>query len=895
MEEIWTPEMEARMDKLELEMKTAMADFVTTMKEQIQSNIEASIAAMMEQVPSRRNSRPQQHHHSRSSRCPVSNSSQMRTKSPVASQMRTSTSQLFPSQVVSPSASRTSALSSAQTVSHVEVPKSQSTTSSLSVVLSSQDSSESPAASQRSSSSSLLLFHQSSSQKASNSSQRACEIKSHSVLAYSSSSQIDSHSDSPGLQKESVNLLQPSYVDRSVSRARANAKKLNEDNDENQEKWPADSLTWQASQLTFEFINQPRPISEDRFIEDEERQEEKSYVVTQASSAIEYELTEDSNTTVTVQVDGHQATSNTDVINGLNSKEGDAVLHRVIENGLSSDIIHEATTVHRSVLDIAIYQKEAPLGNILRTISLDLGAWTTCIKNIAEVNIMKKYADLEKSIASRDKVVEVLGIPNQQLDRYFEDSKVLVGRRPLSQWQTDEEKESAAVYARSGTTIDARMVAKNARGRTPVYILLLNGGVGFENMVHILTNRRGMEKSVAYTDNQDQAIVFEGVVLFWDAFARQLGKNDLKRSAIEESVFIRLNVKSGTTVKGFSLILSAMWDSSNAELRWTDELGLKYHLGRIRVDLDPNIQAAVNGLEAEAKCQPYKMVLCSNDLEENFSSGVLLMETKPGEDVGIMKVEPYLQGRIVMASFSILGLIKLDAEPVREAKRFQEFSSNGLFGKLFTRASDLKEKGAELSLAPGIVKGADNDELHGFCNLGVMYLNVLEDIFVGPKGIVKEVFQPTILEVLKRSTDRTAEVWMGVLVKVKAGLLCDSFSDETPQILSILEKILRNYEGDLGNQVAAVLYDVAAEITTRAAGFYLAEPLYDEIGYKGEVSSVIPGSSYMQFPLLFALKDVKMKSQAMKFRGKQAGRYWEGRGARIKSKRKIMADSYHPP
>ncbi|CAH9129709.1 unnamed protein product [Cuscuta epithymum] len=657
------------------------------------------------------------------------------------------------------------------------------------------------------------------------------------------------------------------------------------------------------------YVSQLQPNSEDTLSNgDEERGMKKSPVVNQVSDdeIAGANTAEGSNTAnftdsvqqeilnVTGQIDESQATSSTASIQEIKGRMTDVTFTNVLENELKSDMIKMVTKMHQSVNGIAISQKEEPLGNTVRTTSLDFGAWTTCIKEIEKVdegNILKKYADHEACIGSGDKVVEVLGTPYQQLDRYFEDSKVLVDRRPLSQWQTDEEKESAVVYASSGTTLDARMVAENARGITPVYILLLNGGVGFDNMVHILTNRRGMEKGVAYTDNQDQVIVVEGVVLFWDAFARQLGKNDLKRSAIEESVFIRLNVKSGTTVKGFSLILSAMWDSSNAKLRWTDELGLKYHLGRIRVDLDPNIQAAVNGLEAEAKCQPYKMVLCSNDLEENFSSGVLLMKTKPGEDVGIMEVEPYLLGRIVMASFSILGLIKLDAEPVREAKRFQEFSSNSLFGKLFTRASDPREKGAELSLAPDIVKGDDNDELHGFYNLGVMYLNVLEDIFAGPKGIVKEVFQPTILEVLKRSTDRTVEVWMGVLVKVKAGLLCDSFSDETPQILSILQKILRNYDEDLGNQVVAVLYDVAAEITTRAAGFYLAEPLYDDIGYKEEASSVIPGSSYMQFLLLFALKDVKMKGQAMKVMGKQAGRYWEGRGARIKCKRKIMADS----
>ncbi|CAH9128863.1 unnamed protein product [Cuscuta epithymum] len=92
-------------------------------------------------------------------------------------------------------------------------------------------------------------------------------------------------------------------------------------------------------------------------------------------------------------------------------------------------------------------------------------------------------------------------------------------------------------------------------------------------------------------------------------------------------------------------------------------------------------------VEAEVNFQAYKMVFYSNDPEVNYSSFVLLMESKLDDDVGNIEVELYLLRRIVKASISSLGLITLDADQVRKAKRFQEFFFNGLFGKLFTRAS----------------------------------------------------------------------------------------------------------------------------------------------------------------------------------------------------------------
>ncbi|CAH9082899.1 unnamed protein product [Cuscuta europaea] len=47
--------------------------------------------------------------------------------------------------------------------------------------------------------------------------------------------------------------------------------------------------------------------------------------------------------------------------------------------------------------------------------------------------------------------------------------------------------------------------------------------------------------------------------------------------------------------------------------------------------------------------------------------------------------------------------------------------------------------------------------------------------------------------------------------------------------------------------------------------------------------------------LLLAVKNRKMQFQVRELNVQKSGRYWEGRGARMKCKRKIMADSYHPP
>ncbi|VFQ64542.1 unnamed protein product [Cuscuta campestris] len=91
--------------------------------------------------------------------------------------------------------------------------------------------------------------------------------------------------------------------------------------------------------------------------------------------------------------------------------------------------------------------------------------------------------------------------------------------------------------------------------------------------------------------------------------------------------------------------------------------------------------------EAEVEFQAYRMDFCSNDPKVNYSSFVLLMESKLDDDVGNIEVELYLLKRNVKAFISSIGQISLDANQVTKAKQFQEFFFNGLFGKLFTRAS----------------------------------------------------------------------------------------------------------------------------------------------------------------------------------------------------------------
>ncbi|CAH9086464.1 unnamed protein product, partial [Cuscuta epithymum] len=102
------------------------------------------------------------------------------------------------------------------------------------------------------------------------------------------------------------------------------------------------------------------------------------------------------------------------------------------------------------------------------------------------------------------------------------------------------------------------MVAENARGMTPVYILLLNGGVGFDNMVYTLTNKRGMEEGVAYAENQNKPMVVDSVVIVLGALAKS-GVHP-QNIAIEESVLTQSEAKLGMLVRGKVNTVDSFYD-----------------------------------------------------------------------------------------------------------------------------------------------------------------------------------------------------------------------------------------------------------------------------------------------------------------------------------------------
>ncbi|KAF7134712.1 hypothetical protein RHSIM_Rhsim08G0003600 [Rhododendron simsii] len=84
-----------------------------------------------------------------------------------------------------------------------------------------------------------------------------------------------------------------------------------------------------------------------------------------------------------------------------------------------------------------------------------------------------------------------------------------------------------------------------------------------------------------------------------------------------------------------------------------------------------------------ATFQAYKIDFSCNKPEEQFSSFILLMESRLDDDVGNIEVELYLVSKFVRSSVTSCGEVKLDAEQVMKARCFHELFFNGLFGKLF--------------------------------------------------------------------------------------------------------------------------------------------------------------------------------------------------------------------
>lgn len=79
----------------------------------------------------------------------------------------------------------------------------------------------------------------------------------------------------------------------------------------------------------------------------------------------------------------------------------------------------------------------------------------------------------------------------------------------------------------------------------------------------------------------------------------------------------------------------------------------------------------------------YKFKFTCDQVGQNYSSFVLLIDAILDEDVASVEINLYLVDKMVNASVSPCGPIQLDMEQVEQAKLFQEIFFNGLFGKLF--------------------------------------------------------------------------------------------------------------------------------------------------------------------------------------------------------------------
>ncbi|XP_019165649.1 PREDICTED: pre-mRNA-processing factor 39 [Ipomoea nil] len=141
-------------------------------------------------------------------------------------------------------------------------------------------------------------------------------------------------------------------------------------------------------------------------------------------------VTYDTNENVGGHLDASQVASYATSINGTNNEARDVASTGITENGIPSDNIHDSAAMHQPVDGSALSAEEERLWSIVRTNSLDFGAWTALIEEtekMSEGDIMKirkvydaflaefplcygywkKYADHEARIGSMDKVVEV--------------------------------------------------------------------------------------------------------------------------------------------------------------------------------------------------------------------------------------------------------------------------------------------------------------------------------------------------------------------------------------------------------------------------------------------------------------------------------------------------------
>ncbi|CAH9071601.1 unnamed protein product [Cuscuta epithymum] len=362
-----------------------------------------------------------------------------------------------------------------------------------------------------------------------------------------------------------------------------------------------------------------------------------------------------------------------------------------------------------------------------------------------------------------------------------------------------------------------------------------------------------------------------------------------------------------------------------------------------------------------------------------------------GKLVGNIGVEHCLLERIVNASISSMGLIKLGADQDREAKRFQESFCNGLFGKQFTRASGHSNEWVYIDwngIHPSIsaveyeLKNAGlNDELseanrwNGFLHRNDLDAIGTDDIELihranisadrnSVRGMVVVVIRSgrvcSKLEAVLGSSSRipfegsTEEApstyssdddyfqkqnllkWPGSpTFGAKKGKVCDSISTvcgNIPQknpsnIQQHRRWIIYMVKGvqwtsiQFRNTAIGIVFNDSIDpgkYTTDAAlsrseatetqGFELYPVARDiskwkseqwmmgEDQYQHEQRHMYNVDAWKEEELmLFLLEAVRRKIQVIKFRILKFGRYWEGRGAKMRKKRFIKTVPYNPP
>ncbi|CAI9087112.1 OLC1v1021103C1 [Oldenlandia corymbosa var. corymbosa] len=93
-------------------------------------------------------------------------------------------------------------------------------------------------------------------------------------------------------------------------------------------------------------------------------------------------------------------------------------------------------------------------------------------------------------------------------------------------------------------------------------------------------------------------------------------------------------------------------------------------------------------------------------------------------------------------------------------------------------------------------------------------VKLVGDLFALEGSSIPEIFQPILLEFLKRLTDRVVEVRMSVLDHIKTCLFSNPSRPEAPQIIAALCDRLLDYDENVRKQVVGVVCDVACRALT---------------------------------------------------------------------------------